>query len=424
MSIASWRPHKASRATARRLGWGLADQAVSSITNFVLGLVVARSLGATAFGAFSLAWVTYGVVLNVSRGVATDPLTVRYSGAADARWRAAASKAASTAVVVGVAFGVLSVVGGLAIAGAVGPSFVALGITLPGLMLQDSWRYAFFASGQGNRAFLNDAVWAVGLVPAMLLADAAGTSFDFVLAWGGAAALAAGFGCLQTRCLPRAHGIVGWLGEHRALGTRYAVENLSDSASAQIRLTGLGLISGLAAVGAVRGAQLLQGPFIALRMGISLMAVPEAARVLERRPHRLTTFCALLGGSQAAAGLVWGGLLLVLPTTVGTLMLGSLWPAAIALIIPTTVVMALGCLFDGAFVGLRALGVARRSLRAQVTRALAGVVLGLAGASVGGASGMLWGAAVASLIGVVVVWTQLRAAVRTHPAVEPLTTSE
>jgi hypothetical protein len=92
--------------------------------------------------------------------------------------------------------------------------------------------------------------------------------------------------------------------------------------------------------------------------------------------------------------------------------LGSLWHAAIVLIVPTTVVMALGCVFDGAFVGLRALGVARRSLRAQATRAVSGAVLGIAGAYLGGASGMLWGAAVASLIGVVVVWTQLRAALR------------
>ena len=184
MSVTTWRTRTATRATARRLGWGLADQAVSSVTNFVLGLVVARSLGATSFGAFTLAWVTYGVVLNVSRGLATDPLTVRYSGPADARWRAAIVRAASTALAVGLVVGTACVLGGLAVGHTVGPSFVALGITLPGLMLQDSWRYAFFSSGQGKRAFLNDSVWAVVLVPAMLIADATGTAFAFVLAWG------------------------------------------------------------------------------------------------------------------------------------------------------------------------------------------------------------------------------------------------
>ena len=43
----------------RRLGWGVADQAVSSLTNFAVSIYVVRTLGATQFGAFSLAYVTY-----------------------------------------------------------------------------------------------------------------------------------------------------------------------------------------------------------------------------------------------------------------------------------------------------------------------------------------------------------------------------
>ena len=49
------------RSAAGRLSWGLADQAVSSMTNLLVGLVVARSLSVAEFGMFSLAWVTYGV---------------------------------------------------------------------------------------------------------------------------------------------------------------------------------------------------------------------------------------------------------------------------------------------------------------------------------------------------------------------------
>jgi hypothetical protein len=64
-----------------------------------------------------------------------------------------------------------------AIAGMVGSCFVALGLTLSGLMLQDSWRYAFFAAGQGQRAFVNDAIWTAALIPTMLLAGTVGTPF-------------------------------------------------------------------------------------------------------------------------------------------------------------------------------------------------------------------------------------------------------
>jgi O-antigen/teichoic acid export membrane protein len=64
----------------RRIGWGVADQAVSSLTNFAVSIYVARTLGAEKFGAFSLAYVTYAFALNASRGLGTDPLMVRFSG--------------------------------------------------------------------------------------------------------------------------------------------------------------------------------------------------------------------------------------------------------------------------------------------------------------------------------------------------------
>ena len=57
-----------ARRVVSRLGWGVADQAMCSLTNFLLSVYVARSLGAAQFGAFSLAYVTYGFAINVSRG--------------------------------------------------------------------------------------------------------------------------------------------------------------------------------------------------------------------------------------------------------------------------------------------------------------------------------------------------------------------
>ena len=67
------------KGVLRRLTWGLADQAVTSLVSFVVGIVVACELGALEFGAFSLAWVTYGVVVNISHDLTTDPLAVQFS---------------------------------------------------------------------------------------------------------------------------------------------------------------------------------------------------------------------------------------------------------------------------------------------------------------------------------------------------------
>ncbi|MFB9725347.1 hypothetical protein [Haloechinothrix salitolerans] len=400
---------------AGRLSWGLADQAVSSMTNFAVSVVVARTLGAVEFGIFTLAWVTYGVVLNISRGLATDPLTVRFSGVPHGEWREAVPRSCGTALGVGAAAGVVSIAAGTAIGGTLGAAFVALGLILPALLWQDSWRFAFFAAGEGRRAFTNDMVWAAALVPALMLAAGSGSVFAFLLAWGGAAAVAAGFGWVQTGLAPHARGVGPWLRQQRDLGPRYLVENVSISGAAQIRMYGLGAIAGLADVGAVRGADLMLGPFIAVTMGLALVAVPEASRVLRTHPRRLRLFCLGLGGLQVGGALLWGlGLLVLLPNALGVGLLGEVWPAASALLIPATLAVAGVGLSNGATAGLRALGAAPRSLRCQLFAAAGLVTGGLLGAAIAGASGSAWGAAIAAWCAALVWWTQLHAGLRDH----------
>ncbi|MEU6819765.1 hypothetical protein ABZ921_03980 [Streptomyces atriruber] len=404
----------ARRGVIGRLSWGLADQAASSMSNFAVGVYVARSLGVTAFGVFSLAWVTYGVVLNVSRGLATDPLMVRFSGVPEKSWRAAAARASGTALGTGLALGAASVVIGLAVGGRVGSAFACLGVVLPGLLLQDAWRFAFFAAGNGRKAFVNDLVWGVALVPALLVAAHVGSVAAFVLAWGGSAAAAGAYGCFQSGIRPRLTGAREWLRAHRDLGTRYLVENVSNSGASQLRAYGLGVIVGVGAVGVIRGAELLLGPFMAVLMGLSLVTVAEAARVLRRAPHRLGAFCLVLGGGQAAAALLWGGALLLVPDRAGELVLGDVWGAASELIVPVTLGVVGAGLGTGAAAGLRALGAARRSLRSQLIASACYVAGGLGGAAAGGTVGSAWGVAAATVCGSAVWWLHLRSALREH----------
>ncbi|MFF2073168.1 hypothetical protein ACFVXG_00240 [Kitasatospora sp. NPDC058162] len=404
----------ARRGVLGRVSWGLADQAVTSMINFAVGIYVARELGVHAFGVFSLAWLTYGVVLNVSRGLATDPLMVRFSGVPEATWRAAAARSSGTALAVGGALGAVCLLVGLGLGGDVGPAFASLGVALPALLLQDSRRFAFFAAGTGQKAFANDLVQGVALVPAMVVAARVGTVPAFLLAWGAAAAAAAGYGFLQSGVRPRVTEARGWLREQRDLGSRYLVENVSLSGAGQLRAYGLGAIVGVGAVGAVRGAELLQGPFLALLMGLSLVTVAEAARVLREAPQRLARFCFLLGGGQAGAALLWGSALLLMPDRAGQFVLGDVWHSASQLILPATLGVAGAGLGSGAAAGLRALAAARRSLRCQLFASACYLGGGLGGAAAAGTVGSAWGVAAATGCGAAVWWLQLRAALREH----------
>jgi O-antigen/teichoic acid export membrane protein len=400
-----------------RLGWGVVDQAVSSLSNFVLGLYVARTFGAGGLGAFSLALVTYSLVLNAARGAATDPLLVRFSGAARRPWRHATASATGTALLVGAAAGMVCLAAGLLLPAPVGGAFLALAVGLPGLMLQDSWRFAFFAAGRAKSALVNDVVWTLLLLVALaaLARVGGGSVVRCLLAFGATASLAAIVGAVQARVLPRPSAAFAWISEHRQLCWRYVTENMSSSGAWWLRSFSVGAVAGLAALGEVRGAEMLMGPFLVVLYGVSQVAVPEASRVFHRAPSRLTHFCLALGGAQATAALAWGiALIVVLPLGPGRVLLEGLWAPISQLLPGVTLSVAAGCFSASATACLRAMGVASRSLRAQLAASAAYLVGGIAGVVVAGAPGTVWGTAVASAISALFWWHQLRAALAEH----------
>ncbi len=408
-------PWQLARKAGRRFGWGVADQGASSLTNFAVNIYIARELGAVQYGAFSLAYVTYSFALNASRGLATDPLMVRFSYTELPIWRRAVSACTGTAGAVGLVTGTCVLVAAALLGGATKLAFLALGLTLPALLLQDSWRYSFFALGRGSQAFLNDMIWAAALLPALVFLGATGHAdvFWFVFAWGAAAAAGAAVGPLQARVVPSLPATRTWLSKHRDLGLRYLAEGTTNSAAAQLRNYGIGLVLGLAAVGYVQAASTLMGPFMVLLYGSGLVALPEAARVWRESPRRLPLLCVLISVGFTLVALLWGAALLVLlPSGVGERLLGPIWRPTYPLVIPTTLYIMGVCASAGAGTGMHALGVAQRSLRAMVFTSILYVICALVGGLEAGAAGTVYGTAIATWIGALVYWWQLRAALR------------
>jgi O-antigen/teichoic acid export membrane protein len=406
----------------RRLGWGVADQAVSSLTNFAVSIYVVRELGAVQFGAFSLAYVTYTFALTASRGLATDPLLVRVSGTDLRTWRRAVARCTGTAAAMGLATGAGVLVAAAVLHGSAKGAFLALGLTLPGLLLQDSWRYSFFALGNGKPAFLNDTIWALTLLPALVLVRVSGHAdvFWFILAWGGSAAVAAAAGPFQAGVSPTLTGAWTWLSKHRDLGARYFAEGTTWGLVSQLRTYGIGLILGLAALGYVQAANTLMGPLTILWLGMSMVAIPEAARILRSSPLRLPLFCLLLSGALTMAALAWGVVVLVaLPKGLGAAVLGPVWRHTYPLVLLQALFVTAQIAGVGSFAGLHALGAARRSLRSMIIVSAAYLVFSLVGAAMGGTVGTMRGAAVAAWIGLLVSWWQFRAALRESDQVPP-----
>ena len=401
----------AGRPHAGRLGWGLADQALSSITNFALAVLVARAVGISSFGAFGLAFTTYTLTLGATRAFCSEPLGVRFSATAEETWREGTRRSTGAAMVLGGISGLGCAIAAFAFTGTLRDSLLALALCMPGLIVQDTWRTAFFSRRRGRWAFANDFAWAIAQIVFVGAVWIAGrrTTPMFVLAWGGAANAAALFGIVQARIVPAPLSTLAWLRSQRDLSPRYLVEFIARGAANAGSMYMAGAFGGLAAAGALRGAQVVLGPLNILNMGITAPAITEAVHLSKRSPQRMLRFTVAVAGGLAGASVVFGVGMYFLPTRYGHALLRHSWEPAHRVILAYAAVMAAAGMLTGATVGLRALAAAKRSLRARLITGVMALPATTAGAYLGGAEGAAIGLALALWVGGILWWRGLLA---------------
>jgi len=390
----------------RRAGWGVADQALSSLTNFGLAVVLARGLTAEGFGAASITFAVYVLVLNVSRSLTSEPLTVRHSRQDRTEWAGPAAAALGAELVIGLITAAGLLVVARWVGGPSGGALAALAITMPGLLLQDGWRFAFFATGRPRAAFMNDLLWLVFMILTLAVALAGGSPepWPYVLAWGLAGAMAGIAGIAQARLLPAPRRTVAWFRTNRDLATRYAAESIVLAGSSQLRLVIVGVVGGLAMAGALRAGQVIMNALNPLSYGLQLTAVPEAVAIARRDRGRLTRYVARLAIGLGAVSLLWGVAVWLIPSGLGQALFGATWDEAHSTIPGQTIVVVASGLSAGAIVGLRALAAAGHSLRARILSSIIGLVAATLGAMTGDVALCAIAIGVAIAIGTIIWW--------------------
>lgn len=395
-----------------RLGWGIGDQALSSLTNLGVGILVARSLPTAQFGAFSLAFSVYLIVLGLVRAGVVEPLMIRAEPSGSSARATDASAVTGAALLLGFIAGVGSLAVVAIVGGSVGAAFLGLAVAFPGLILQDTWRYVFFAYGEGEKAFVNDLIWLIVMLPLFIWAGSDASVLGATLIWGGAGTIAGVFGLLQSRVLPRPAWTVQWLRRHRDLGSRFAAEEGILTVASQARLIGIGFVADLDAVGAYRAGQMVFGPMRVLYMGVRVIAVPEAVEARRRSQGSLMRICVLASASLALVALLVGVALLMLPDAWGQAILGQTWGPARELVVPMTLNQIGSGVLIGPLIGLRALEAASTSLRARAYISVATLAATVAGAAYGGAPAAAWSGATVFMFGSVFWWVLFRNALR------------
>ena len=404
-------------ALAGRAGWNMVDQLLSSLSNFVLSVLVARALTTSGYGAFALSFSLYAYALTLSR-LLSQPLMIRYSGAAKEGFAAGAGQAGGAALVLGGLAGGAMLVVGLLLRGTVGWSIATVGVLLPGLLLQDCYRVAFFASGRPAAAAASDALWGVAQLAGVgaIIALGLGGPEAYLLAWGLAGWLGAAWAAVASGFRPAPGQAMHWVRTHADL-TRYSVtEVVVISGANQLTLVLLAAIGGLAVVGTLRGAQVLTAPATILTLSAMAFAVPELARRPALSGPRLVR--AGLAISAVVVGLlsVWGALLLLLPDGIGRMILGETWGPTRAILVPSVIAMLVGIASLGPSAGVYAKGAVRVLFPLVVLGGPVYLVAGVLGVVVGGTYGAAVGLAVAALYGSVISWTRFVMISRWPPA--------
>lgn len=402
------------RKIAGRVSWTVVDQVLSALSNFLLSVLVARTVTADVFGAFSMAFLIFTFLIGITRALIGQPLQITFASADDAAFRLATRSALGAAVLMGLVSGALCVVAGLFAGGELATALIVLGVCLPGLLAQDISRMAFFARGRPAAAAGIDALWAALLFPALLvgqLLDLADIGWPLAF-WGLSALAAAVVGILLLGAGPRLSGAARWGWQQRPLTGYLLAEYIMTAGVGQIGILAVALTGDAAGVGALRAAQVLLGPLGILVAASFLFAIPEIARRPDISAGSLSklglTMIAAMGGITA----VYCVVVLLIPDGIGRSLLGDTWSGAQTVLLPMSVTAFFAALGTAPASVLYGLGKANKTFSIQVWKAPLLVVLLAVGIPVWGAVGAAWAIAATEIITLPLWLVKARAAVR------------
>ena len=257
-----------------RAGWEVAERVLSGLIGLAAGVYVARSLGVQELA--PSAWPSPPTCSWWPPSAGWSPTPWPSATAARTPWpcsgrrRRPPGRRSSSAWPRGPS----SSSSGLLLPGSTGAALLGLGLTLPGLLLQDSWRHAFSAAGKPTTAIANDLVWALALAPGP---GHSGENRTHQRRLGHARLGRVGHRGRGRRrgpgaARPEVAEAAEWLRRHRDLAAHRLDRATRRSAGpSQLRLYGLAVIAGMAAVGALYAAELLLGP-------VALLVVAAAVR--------------------------------------------------------------------------------------------------------------------------------------------------
>ena len=390
----------------RLLAWSLASQVLSSASNFLMTLLVARTLGAEDFGRFAMVMSIYIFALLLVRASVGQVLLLQPSASVGSRSVYAFTSVAAAVVTLGVGL----------LVGLSAPLLAITCLAVTSSLVQDGVRYRAFAAGTPRRAVASDAVWCLWmLIP---LAAASVLSTGTVVGLWGSGALVATFAVERAGALRVSLGACrSWAREHRHSAGPYGLESLVFLGSGQVLLVLVAIISGLAAVGQIKAGQLVLSPLVSIATGLSVATTVLARQRYERDGRGPAAVVVVAMSSLlAAVTALWTLLAVSLPQSVGVAVLGDSWDTARSVLPVVGAAQAVAAFSAGALILVRVSRGPRSTLRARLATCWCEPLFGAIGALIGAAAGACVGMVTSQAVSTCVWWRWSTAAPVNSPA--------
>lgn len=397
---------------ALRASIGALDQVAYSLTNFLVTVLVARHVSGSQFGAFAVLYSTTLIGIAVNRGIAAEPLVIRFSAADREAQNRAAVAGLHLSIGVGFIFGAMVAAGSAVLlpagAGGLGWTFAA---ATPLLLVQDYVRYVGLALRRPNAALANDLTALVIVLGSAFLAQAVNGrgAAIFVAAWGAAELVGALIGLRMLR-LPALRRSERGARADLDLGMRFGLDNFATQVAQQGAAYTVASISGLAAAAGLRAGQTALTPIAVLTQCLQTALLPELVRLRSRDSGRQVTRALLAAGvGLASVSAILVAAELFMPDRYGAALLGANWAHGRALLPILGIGTVAGALANTAVLGLRVYGDARNTLRSRSVAITLTLSLVITGTALDAARGAAIGIASATVCQVVVWWLSYRA---------------
>ena len=273
-----------------------------------------------------------------------------------------------------------------------------------------------------TRSYTLNAVWGaivLGGFGVALWCGIAGNIEVPLTLWGLGSAVSAIWGMRVLVVRPLLRGAVDWMRRQlhlsRYLGGEYAL----TMGVVQIGILMVGFAATQAGVGAIRAAQVLLGPMNVLGAAALVFTTTEVARRPTATPRQRFLIGNTVSATLTVLVAIYVAILLVLPDSIGTHLLGDTWLGASSVLLPMCLTAVVASMNVGPWAALYGTGRTRTAFLINIVRALLSIVFLTVGVAKWQAVGAAWALAITeiALVPVVyIVWISIRRHAAEHTA--------